>query len=270
MLAPLTRVEVQSARYVQLLAALEESNLPPGGLATVRDLALHTHLRPGSKALHAGCNAGYLSREMARRTGCTVLGVDISPDMVAAANARAAEERLSDVVRHERHDLRKTSLPDQEFDVVFSGGALAFVEGHADAVGEMVRVTKPYGLLADAQLYYHQPPPPRLLAEVSRIIEVQVPQYDHAYWLSLYADYPLEQWWRSEAKTSYRSDAEVDQYCRTMVLRCGEGWSDDALEVLEERLREIFHCFNENMKYLSSTTYVYLRRPSGGEPALFT
>jgi len=63
-----TSEEIIGAPYVDLLAMLGESNLPPGGLPTVRDLAHNLHLRPGIKALHAGCNTGFLSSELARRT----------------------------------------------------------------------------------------------------------------------------------------------------------------------------------------------------------
>jgi SAM-dependent methyltransferase len=261
--------EVRATRYVDLLAALSESNLPPGGLATVRELAVNTHLRPGQRALHAGCNAGYLSREVARRTGCSVLGVDISEPMVLGGNLRASQEGLTDLVRHERHDIRSTTMPDAAFDVVFSGGALAFIDGHAPAVAEMVRLTRPSGMLADAQFYYHEQPRQSVLDAVAEVIEVPVPVYTRDYWLSLYASHPLREWFRSDRPAAYRSDAEIDDYCAQMIILRAAEWGGSAKEALLERLQQMFRLFNENMKYLSSTTYVY-RRDDTAEPALFT
>jgi len=260
---------VRATPYVELLAALGESNLPPGGMATVRELVVNTDLREGKSALHAGCNAGYLSREMARRTGCSVLGADISHSMVAAGNLRAAQEGLAHLVRHEQHDIRAASLPDDSFDVVFSGGALAFVKGHVQAVSEMVRLTKPHGLLADAQFYYRALPPSAVIDAVSEVIEVPVPVYTRDYWLELYAAHPLSEWYRSDRESAYRSDEEVRAYSEQMVAMRAATWSDAAQEALLERLTHVFTVFNENMKYLSSTTYVY-RRGDTSEPVLFT
>jgi 2-polyprenyl-3-methyl-5-hydroxy-6-metoxy-1,4-benzoquinol methylase len=102
---------IDTLPYVRLLALLSESNRPPGGIDTVRRLVAVTHLRPGADVLHAGCSAGFLSRELARRSGCQVLGIDISPDMAASANARAREEGLDALVRHEVRDMRASQLP---------------------------------------------------------------------------------------------------------------------------------------------------------------
>lgn len=264
-----TADEIREKPYVELLAMLGESNLPPGGLATVRDLVTNLHLRPGVEALHAGCNAGFLSREVARRSGSSVVGIDISPAMAEAANLRAKREGLSELVRHECQDMRKLTFPDESFDVVFSGGALAFVRGHGEAVAEMVRVTKEFGLIGDTQLYYAKEPPTALLDRVAEIIQVPVPRYSRQYWIDLYRMETLQPYWRDDIETQAVSDTEVEEYSRRMVARCAGDWSSAAQEALFERLLHVFTAFNENMKYLHCTNYVYRRVRADSEPALF-
>jgi len=110
-----TADEITRRPYVELLAMLEESNLPPGGLATVRGFAQDLGLRPGLLGLHAGCNAGFLSRELARRTGAKVVGVDISPSMAEAANLRAKQEGLADLAGYECQDTRALTFPGRTF-----------------------------------------------------------------------------------------------------------------------------------------------------------
>jgi ubiquinone/menaquinone biosynthesis C-methylase UbiE len=256
--------------YVALLALLGESNLPPGGLTAVRELAQNLHLRPGLRALHAGCNAGFLSREMARRGGCDVTGLDISADMVAAANQRAKDEGLEGQVRHLQGDVRNLTFDTGAFDVVFSGGAMAFVRGHEEAVAEMVRVTKEFGLLGDAQFYYDTEPSDALLAKVADIIEVPVPRYTRDYWVALYEMETLQPYWRQDGEAGYRSDREVDDYCDRLVRRCASSWADAAQDALRTRLGHIFHAFNENMKHMRYTAYVYRRLLPDSEPTLFT
>jgi ubiquinone/menaquinone biosynthesis C-methylase UbiE len=264
-----TPEEIIAAPYVDLLAMLGESNLPPGGLPTVRDLAHNLHLRPGTKALHAGCNTGFLSNELARRTGASITGIDVNPNMAEAGNIRAKRDGLQDLLHYEPQDMRAMTFADGEFDVVLSGGALAFVQGHPEAVAEQIRVTKEFGLLGDVQLYYHEEPPAGLLDKVSEIIEVQVPQYTRQYWIDLYDTPALQPYWRTDGPAGARTDADVVAYCEQMVARCTEGWSDSAKSALYARWYEIFHTFNENMKYMSYTAYVYRRVNADSEPALF-
>ena len=261
--------EIRALPYVALLAMLEEANLPPGGLDSVRRICQEAHLRPGLDVLHAGCNAGFLSREVARRTGASVLGIDISADMAAAGNRRAAREGLAGLVRHENRDMRASGLADASFDVVLSGGALAFVDGHQRAVAEWLRVVKPYGLLADVELYYSAEPPQRVLEKVAEMIEVEVPRYDRGYWVDLFTHERLQPYYRRDAEASARSDAEVEAYCAGMVALSAARVAPTAQEALYERLVEIFRAFNENMKYLSYTLFVHRVVPEGDEPALY-
>nr|WP_246481427.1 methyltransferase domain-containing protein [Amycolatopsis umgeniensis] len=248
---------------------LEESNLPPGGLATVRDFAQHLGLRPGLLGLHAGCNAGFLSREMARRTGAKVVGVDISPAMAEAANLRAKQEGLADLAAYECQDTRALNFPDEHFDVVFSGGAMAFVDGHRAAVDEQIRVTKKFGLLGDVQFYYRDEPSQALLDQVSEIIEVPVPRYDRDYWISLYDTPALQPYWRTDAQAVTKTDQEIEDYCRQMVARSAGDWPEATQEALYGRWHHIITSFNENMKHMNYTAYVYRRVDPGAEPALF-
>ena len=264
-----TAEEVYSWPYVKLLAMLGESNFPPGGLDTVRQLIQNCQLRPGMKALHAGCNAGFLSREFARRSGCNVVGIDISSDMVEAARQRMVVEGLADLLEYKCQDMRSMDFPDALFDVVFSGGALAFVKGHIRAIHEWMRVTRPYGMLADAEFYYHTEPPASLLQKVSEIIEVDVPCYSRSYWFEVFDHDHLQPYYLSDAESAARSDIEITEYCEHMVAYATPDWADPAKEALVERLTGMFRVFNENMKYLSYSILVFRRVAPGDEPTLY-
>lgn len=260
---------IQEAPYVELLALLKESNLPPGGLATVRRLVQHTHLRPGLQALHAGCNAGFLSREIHRRTGCQVIGIDISPDMSQAANHRAELEGVSESVVYRHMDMRAMEFGDAFFDVVFSGGALAFVDGHEAAIKEWVRVVKPHGLLANAEFYYRDAPPDSLREQISQAIGVDVPCYDREYWLSLFRAPALQKYYLHESKAVFRSSEEVSGYCRRLTEFSTPQWDPAAKHALQQRLLALFSLFNENMRYLNSMVFVYRRSAPHDEPMLY-
>jgi ubiquinone/menaquinone biosynthesis C-methylase UbiE len=262
--------QIRSLSYVELLANLKESNRPPGGISTLRRLIINCHLKKSDKVLHFGCNAGFLSRETARIIGCKVTGVDISNEMVEAANAQAVSNNLSGVLNYQRQDVRKLSFEDEMFDVSISGGALAFVNGHVEAIKEVVRVTKPFGFVGDAHLYYRDSINQKLRDKVAEIIGVPVPEYTYDYWKKIFSHGLLENYYEFVAPVEYRSDNEVRTYCERMVEFSAPNLRGESREALFDRLLAVFSAFNENMKHMSYVIYVFRRLPISAEPSLFS
>jgi len=93
--------------------------------------------KPGERILDLGCGDGALTEKLAA-TGATVVGVDASPEMVAAARARGLDARVMDGQSLEF---------DHEFDAVLSNAALHWMR-QPDAVLKGVRrALKPRGRL---------------------------------------------------------------------------------------------------------------------------
>jgi trans-aconitate methyltransferase len=92
--------------------------------------------RPGERILDLGCGEGQLTMELVTR-GAEVVGVDGSPEMVAAACARGLDAQVMD-----GQDLQFES----EFDAVFSNAALHWMRRDPAAVLAGVwRALKPGG-----------------------------------------------------------------------------------------------------------------------------
>lgn len=92
--------------------------------------------QPGERILDLGCGDGQLTQRIAA-TGARMVGVDASPDMLAAARARGVDAR----------EGRAESLPfaDQSFDAVFSNAALHWVRDQDAMMSQVRRVLKPGG-----------------------------------------------------------------------------------------------------------------------------
>jgi trans-aconitate methyltransferase len=89
----------------------------------------------GEHILDVGCGEGSLTEKIIA-AGATVVGVDASAEMVAAATARGIDARVIDAQR----------LPfDREFDAVFSNAALHWVRDHDAMLAGVHRALKPGG-----------------------------------------------------------------------------------------------------------------------------
>ena len=91
--------------------------------------------RPGERILDLGCGDGALTESIVA-AGADVIGVDGSPDMVAAARARGLDARVMDGQR---------LVFEAEFDVVFSNAALHWMPDADAVLAGVARALRPGG-----------------------------------------------------------------------------------------------------------------------------
>src|SRR5438309_10654192 len=94
--------------------------------------------RPGERILDVGCGEGTLTRKVVER-GATVLGIDNSPDMIAAARANGV-----DAVQLAADDMQFFA----EFDAAFSNATLHWVLHKEQAARAIFRALKAGGRFA--------------------------------------------------------------------------------------------------------------------------
>jgi ubiquinone/menaquinone biosynthesis C-methylase UbiE len=105
-------------------------------------------IRPGEQVVDVGCGAGIDSLIAAKMTGPTgrVIGVDMTPAMLAKARRSAAEARLFNAEFLEGF-AESLPVPDGWADVIISNGALNLMPDKTAALKEMARALKPGGRL---------------------------------------------------------------------------------------------------------------------------
>ena len=111
------------------------------------DLVERAALRPGERVLDIACGTGVVARTAARKLGGggSVIGLDLSAPMLAAARAAAAAEDLA--VEWREASAVKLPLADAAFDVAFCQQGLQFFPDRVRALREMHRVLTPGGRL---------------------------------------------------------------------------------------------------------------------------
>jgi trans-aconitate methyltransferase len=93
--------------------------------------------KAGERILDLGCGDGFLTQRIGD-SGATMVGVDSSPQMIAAAKERGVDARYNS----------GEALPfDQEFDAVFSNAALHWMRDQDAVLQGVYRALKPGGRL---------------------------------------------------------------------------------------------------------------------------
>ncbi|MEP6703359.1 MAG: class I SAM-dependent methyltransferase, partial [Acidobacteriota bacterium] len=133
-------------------------------------------LKAGTRVLDVATGTGNLAIPAAK-TGATVIGIDIAPNLIEQAIARAKAEGVE--AKFEVGDAEALPYDDGSFDVVMTMFGAMFAPRPDVTASELIRVTKPGGLIAMAnwtpeaftgQMFKtgakHVPPPPGMAPPV--------------------------------------------------------------------------------------------------------
>ena len=100
---------------------------------------------PGERVLDIATGTGWSARNMARM-GARTIGVDIAPDLLAAA--RELSVHLDPAIDFVEADAEALPFEDGAFDAVISTFGVMFAGDHAAAARELARVCRPGGRIA--------------------------------------------------------------------------------------------------------------------------
>ncbi len=155
-------------RYDLLSALLSFGQDPRWRRALVSEVAP----APAQRVLDVATGTGMVAAELLARCDCTVVGIDQSPEMLAAARARFAdpmrEPGASGGERRARVELfegRAEALPfaDGSFDALTFTYLLRYVDDPCAVVRELARVVRPGGRVASLEFGV----PPRASARLA-------------------------------------------------------------------------------------------------------
>jgi demethylmenaquinone methyltransferase/2-methoxy-6-polyprenyl-1,4-benzoquinol methylase len=118
---------------------------------------------PEDTVLDVATGTAAVALELAKRRRCRVIGVDQSPEMLAAGRSRVVDAGLGDLI--ELREARAEELPfaDEEFDALSFTYLLRYLDDPAAGLRELTRVVKPGGTVAMVEFFI----PPRLIARIS-------------------------------------------------------------------------------------------------------
>lgn len=130
---------------------------PPGGVDLYRQIAVLTEMAPGLEVLDVAAGKGVPLEYFATEFNVTASGVEVDPEMVAEAEWWSRERQEGQ--RMQFQSGRSDALPyrDDIFDITIGEIGISNHCEPADAIRELVRVTKPGGFVVLVQLVWKAP-----------------------------------------------------------------------------------------------------------------
>jgi ubiquinone/menaquinone biosynthesis C-methylase UbiE len=147
---PETESGIQGVESVEIYDAFAKNMRDRGYLPVKEYIAKGLS---GGKALEIGPGPGYVGLEWLRAcSGSSLIGLEISLDMIKIAERNAREYDLQDRARYVKGNSMQMPFENDCFDCAFSNGSLHEWQEPALAFAEILRVLKPGGVFCVTDL----------------------------------------------------------------------------------------------------------------------
>lgn len=137
---------VYSGAVDDVLTAADRSR-EPQSLDVIYDLALEAGVDAATLVVDVGCATGGRSRELIRRTGCRVDGVELLPQLIEWGTAETSASGLADALSFQQGSILGLPFPDAHAGAVLCTDVFGLIEELPRAVSECARVLKPGGAM---------------------------------------------------------------------------------------------------------------------------
>jgi demethylmenaquinone methyltransferase/2-methoxy-6-polyprenyl-1,4-benzoquinol methylase len=113
-----------------------------------RFLVSRLEVGPNERVLDVATGTGAVALELVRQHGCSVVGIDRSPEMLAVARERVAARGLSGRIELQEGRAETLPFPDGSFDGLTVTYLLRYVDDPAATILELGRVVRPGGTMS--------------------------------------------------------------------------------------------------------------------------
>jgi demethylmenaquinone methyltransferase / 2-methoxy-6-polyprenyl-1,4-benzoquinol methylase len=103
---------------------------------------------PGDTILDVACGTGAVALELVRAYGCRVVGIDQSPEMLAAGRSRICSAGRAGLIELREGRAEDLPFPEASFDAFTFTYLLRYVDDPGATLQELARVVRPGGIVA--------------------------------------------------------------------------------------------------------------------------
>jgi ubiquinone/menaquinone biosynthesis C-methylase UbiE len=142
----------------------------PGGLKATRKLVDSLQIDSKTKVVDIACGKGSTAFYLAEKYGCSVVGIDLSEELIQEAKELCKRKGLDNKVKFQVGNAMDLPFQDNQFDVAISQGILVFVDDKTKTIKEASRVIKNGGRAGWIELSWKKEPDKDFLDKVRNVL----------------------------------------------------------------------------------------------------
>ena len=142
----------------------------PGGFTATNELLNRLNIDQNSHVIDIACGKGTSALHIAKRYGCKVTAIDISPELIEVARHLAGKRHIAKRVNFLVGDAMKLPFEDNSFDAAISQAMLVLVDDKIQTIKEAKRVVKKGGKAGWLELSWKTEPTEEFLDYVSNVL----------------------------------------------------------------------------------------------------
>jgi len=142
----------------------------PGGLKATQKLEDTLKIDSKTKVLDIACGKGSTAFYLAEKYGCSVVGIDLSEELIQEAKDTCRKKKLNKQVEFIVGNAMDLPFDDNQFDVAISQGILVFVDDKNKTINEAFRVLKNGGKAGWVELSWKKEPNEEFLDKVHNVL----------------------------------------------------------------------------------------------------
>lgn len=247
---------IEAMSYTQFVAYIDQWNVPPGSLDTINQWSVFGHVKESSRVLEIACTTGLSSREIARITGCTSVGVDVCPDSIEAAklNARMYGDGLN--LHYECADACHFKTK-EKFSHIIIGASLGFFSDPDYMLNRLPDFFDGEGYILASPYYKNGDMPEELKEECRRVIGITPTTMSYDKVRDIYANFEVA--YEKRCSIVLETEEQMKKYTHDTITRACEIrniTSPELFECMYNRLYEIKRVSNELHRYQAYSVLV--------------
>lgn len=245
----ITAQEIKKFSYTDFVGYVNQWNVLPGSYTTLSKWKIFSDLNSKSKLLEVACTTGFSSRELAKMSRCSGVGIDISARSIEAAKINIKEYSPNANIDYYHQDAYAYK-PKQKFSHIVIGASLKFFPDPEKMLNLCVSWLNDGGYVLASPFYITKKIPDSLVKKFEKIFNMTPTQSFYKEVIDLYK--PLEIIFEEKNSLCQETEDELAYYCNSTVDRfCKTQKINDRKirEIIYQRLYEIKKMSNDLRPY---------------------
>lgn len=253
----ITIEDLKKMSYTEFISFAHQWNVPPGSFVTLNEWAIFSRINKESRILEIASTTGFSSREIAKITGCSAVGIDICSSSVERAqfNHQLYAKNLNlEYICMDACDYKS----EKKFTHIILGAALGFFENPEKMINNLKELLEDDGMILVSPYYLKGDKlPKKLIEKTKKVIEINPTNFDYYDAIKPYEDFEIL--YENRKDIIPETEKQIEKYSKDTINTACKFHNITDKEIIEymyQRMYEIKTICNELHKYFGYSVIV--------------